>query len=504
MTDIFLSSKQAQKLFWFGALLHTFVWSLVPTFLMTSYRHDTLDLYSLGREWTLASLKHPNFPAWVLQLLNLLTDYAPGVPFFASQIFILLALVSLWQLGRQILSESSALIGSLVFCLFFYCNFRTVEYNHHCIVALSLWTVSLYLLYNAFRWNRIGYWIAVGFSVGLGVNTHFLFFNLCFAILVFMLWNASVRRRWLERGPYISLLIAIVCFLPQIYQMVHTSYITSFEHRFTETDESFFRNHIFYTIRFLFFQIIILAPLLFALLPITGVRWKFRTLHSYEKFDSHFLLFFTFFPIGCILTFNLICGGSLSARYGSLMWSLCGLLVLFHIEQKMTKRTFMQSGKIVAILDSALICYLIGICVFVPLLTGASPIRHFPIRNFGTQTQRIWNNYYSVPCPLVGGEYDLAAYAGIGMNDHPLVGATDYDDFNVTGSSLVRLHSDTEINQKGGMVFWTIDERYPDAIPKTLYDRYPEAKVLPAVLLESKTCFKNFPLEIGVAVIPIP
>ena len=490
------------SLFWFFALLHVSAWSLVPTLTRRCYRDDVLEQFSLAREWAWASGKHPNFPAWVLQSFNWLTDYAYGVPYFLGQAFVLAALFALWRLGRQIVSESAALFGSLVFCLFVYCNGRTIEYNHT-TVLVSLWCIALCLLYGALRWNRLCYWVATGVTLGIGLNTFFMIFNLCFAILVFMVWNREARSRWKGIGPYLTLAIAVTFFMPQVFHMVASNNVTGLNYVSRRAADGGAITRLTSPLFFLGGQILIVLPMLLALLPIVGLRPKRRPLVPEERLTSRFLLFFTLFPFACFLFYGVIVGGALSVRYGAQLWSLVGLLVLFHFERNESRQALRRSGIVAFFIGATILGFIAVEALVAPFFIEPSFCVNFPMRELGKQTQAVWNRFETEPCPFVGGEYRLAAAAGIGMSDHPLVQANLKTDANVAKPTALTLHTDEELNRSGGIILWKIDGRtdYPSGVPINLFNRYPTAKVQPPIRLTFRTASSPVSVEIGIAVV---
>jgi hypothetical protein len=124
------------------------------------------------------------------------------------------------------------------------------------------------------------------------------------------------------------------------------------------------------------------------------------------------------------------------------------------------------------------------------------------MRECGVQVQAVWNRWETEPCTFVGGEYRLAAAAGIGMSDHPRVHANLKTDANFAKPTDLTLHTDEELNRNGGVILWTIDGRdsYPNDVPANLFNRYPTAEVLPPIILPTKYC-KQIPTRIGVAVV---
>jgi hypothetical protein len=179
------------------------------------------------------------------------------------------------------------------------------------------------------------------------------------------------------------------------------------------------------------------------------------------------------------------------------------LMILFHLEKNVTTKKMSRCLWRIVIIDTAVLGYFVILCVIIPFFESPHVHRHFPIQEFGSQAQSIWKEHYPATlCPMIGlieeEDYKLISCVGIGMKDHPL--CTRYD-----GLKYCIFHSDAELNQTGGMVFWTIDKKNPnEKMLKLLHQRYPNAQEQPPVKMKWKTLFGDFPLEIGVAIVPIP
>ncbi|MDO4426139.1 MAG: hypothetical protein Q4D17_10295 [Planctomycetia bacterium] len=83
--DVF-DAKFLNRLFWIFVSVHALFWSFVPPFFMPYFRTDTVEMFVTGKQWILATHKHPAFPGWVVEILSQITGNAPFVPYLAAQI----------------------------------------------------------------------------------------------------------------------------------------------------------------------------------------------------------------------------------------------------------------------------------------------------------------------------------------------------------------------------------------------------------------------------------
>jgi len=131
---------QFRETAWFWSItgLFTATWVLLPALLNTSYCGDVLEIQNAAPEWVWATKKHPMLPAWILEILNILTCRSFAAPFIASQLCTLLTLWSVWKLARTVLEERLALVAafSVLPFLFFAC--KPLWYNqNNVLIALD-------------------------------------------------------------------------------------------------------------------------------------------------------------------------------------------------------------------------------------------------------------------------------------------------------------------------------------------------------------------------------
>ena len=117
---------------WFWSVVGLFatIWVLLPSLFHTGYRNDVIELQSIAPEWVWSTKKHPNLPAWILETLNILTGRSFAAPFIASQFCTVLALWSVWKLGRTVLEERLALISAFALLPYAFFTGQSVLYNH--------------------------------------------------------------------------------------------------------------------------------------------------------------------------------------------------------------------------------------------------------------------------------------------------------------------------------------------------------------------------------------
>jgi hypothetical protein len=263
-------------------------------------------------------------------------------------------------------------------------------------------------------------------------------------------------------------------------------------------------NHFFHPLLFFGSQCLLVLPIIVSLDPIVrNSIWRWRDIKSEERFNSRFLTFFTFGPFLFTLIVSFLFGIRLATRYGSPFWFLMPLFFLFHFERDESKVGFRRSLAIYAGVFLIFFGWLVGDSLIYPSWDSSIAV-NYPIKNLGEQTQKIWNQHFDTPCPLIGGEYCISVSAAITMKDRPRIHACYRYDFNKGKQTDLLLHSYEEMNRKGGILLWHDDgrEEYLNGVPMQLHTLYPKAKVLQPILLQCPTLWGYDEKKIGIAIVP--
>ena len=79
--------------------LQTLLWTLEPALTRSSPPLDVTESLMWGREWVLATYKHPAFPSWMLELAFLATGSVGWPLYIVTQHFICANFVIVYLLG---------------------------------------------------------------------------------------------------------------------------------------------------------------------------------------------------------------------------------------------------------------------------------------------------------------------------------------------------------------------------------------------------------------------
>jgi 4-amino-4-deoxy-L-arabinose transferase-like glycosyltransferase len=113
------------------ALLQIVVWTLVPRLMHYSPPLDVVESYLWAHEWMLSTYKHPALPSWVLEVSRLLTGAVDWPPYLVSQLFVVTTWWLVFRLGKDLMDEQRAAVGTLLLVGIAYFSWRSIEFNHN-------------------------------------------------------------------------------------------------------------------------------------------------------------------------------------------------------------------------------------------------------------------------------------------------------------------------------------------------------------------------------------
>lgn len=505
-----LDTKTAAKLFWGFAIVWFAVWTAVPWLLMPApAKNDVLEALVLGNEWVWGSAKHPPVPFWILGTFYQIFRQPVLASAVAGELFVMLGLWSIWRLARYYLSESMALTVVLATACYRYLNIGGVNFTT-AIPPVSLWCLTIFLMFRTLRYERLRDWFAVGAGLGVGLMCKYSFGILILAAVLYLCWEPKARKYWKTPGPWLTTLTAFLIFLPHIVWTVQNHFPTIRYAAACLSDHTTLLDHLTAPAAFAGSQILIVLPILIPLIWLLGFLWQLRwkTVTS-ENADSdrvererRFLTFMIFVPFTIqVIIFAL--GGRMKPTYGSPLWTLLGLWFVVVFQRRegtaAVRNTVLAAVGIMAIT-------VVVFCADYKLhyLIKDRPNRiHFPGPALGSALDAAWHQRFDVPCPYLSGDWIITGSASLYMKERPSVLCYYYGlDEDQTPVGLYA--SDDDLNRSGGMVVWNQwDGKEPTGAPDYLKTRYPTAEIAPTVLsVPYQTRHRLPPLKVRYAIVP--
>ena len=206
------------------ASLQIVLWTVTPALINFAPPLDVVESYMWGREWVLATYKHPAMPSWVLEGSRVLASGALGWPaYLASQLFIATTFAFVYVVGRDIMGSRRAAAGVLLLAALPAYTWLSPEFNHN-IAMLPFWAGVVMALWRAVERGSSRWWIAVGAFAAAGLYAKFTTATLLVAAAGWILWDQKARRRLATPGPWLGLAAFAVIATPLAIWVV--------EHRF--------------------------------------------------------------------------------------------------------------------------------------------------------------------------------------------------------------------------------------------------------------------------------
>jgi hypothetical protein len=87
-------------------------WTLAPALTQSALPLDVVEGYMWGREWVIATYKHPAMPSWVLEIARLATGAVGWPAYLVSQLFVATTFIFVYLLGRDLLGPERAAAGT--------------------------------------------------------------------------------------------------------------------------------------------------------------------------------------------------------------------------------------------------------------------------------------------------------------------------------------------------------------------------------------------------------
>ena len=412
--DGIIDRQKNWQLFGFFLLAYFLIWTVAPAFLASSVPLDVSEGINWGSEWQWGYYKHPPFSSWVLYSFYRIFGHIG--PYLLSQLYILLTLVLVYQLGKKVWSKETALLGSVLTLAVTYYVYPSLEFNHN-IAQFPIW-VGLYLaFYQALTRNRLTDWILLGVLGGIGMLTKYTVIFLLIPMALYL----ALPKQWAllkKPQPWLAAFIMLIIFSPHLYWLIQHDWLPlSYANGRSQEGSalaSSIKRH-FSGIGFIAAQLAAHTPLLLMLIL---NRKRLFSVYSYKHnlpAGAALLWYLWVAPMMVVVVLSLVFGIGLRDMWGMPMWGLSGLLAASFI---------IPAAQAVATVKirKALTIWLILATVLMMVYVGfGDKIRHKPSRMqwpeqaLAAQAQETWQSLSICTLDSVSGDRWLGAL--VAMNN---------------------------------------------------------------------------------------
>ena len=205
-------------------LAQALVWTLAPALTHSAPPLDVVEMLVWGREWVVATYKHPNLPGLLLEGVRLLSAGALWPAYLLAQACVAASFIAVYLLGRDLLGPGRALAGTLLLTGIFYYSWPTPEMNHN-LVQMPLWAWACLALWRSVQGGRIVWWLLLGGFAGLSMWAKYSSGLILAAAGLWMLADAQARAHLARPGPWAALAAFAVIAAPQAAFLIETDFL---------------------------------------------------------------------------------------------------------------------------------------------------------------------------------------------------------------------------------------------------------------------------------------
>lgn len=200
--------------------LQMIVWTLTPALVNSAPPLDVVEGYMSGREWVIATYKHPALPSWVLEVSRIATGGAIGWPaYLVSQLFVIATFALVYLLGRDLMDVPRAVAGTLLLTGISAYGWLTPEFNHN-VAQLPFWAGVALALWRAVERRSILWWALAGAFAGIGLYAKLTTMLLLATAAGWTVWDEKARRELNTPGPWIAVVVVCALAIPLALWMI--------------------------------------------------------------------------------------------------------------------------------------------------------------------------------------------------------------------------------------------------------------------------------------------
>lgn len=444
-------------------VLQMAAWTLAPGLTHSSPPLDVVESYMWGREWVIATFKHPSMPGWALETSHLLTGTYGWPAYVVSQIFICTTFVFVFLLGRDLMGPERAAAGTLLLTGIAYFAWWTPELKHN-IAETPFWAAIPFLVWRAIERKSVGYWLLAGVVAGIGMYARITVGLIMAATAIWVLYDPRARKSLATPGPWLGVAVYLCLSIPLIRWMIASDFLplTYAAERATRGTSA--------AVPLFFVDTLINMAGVFVMLAIAGLLPPLRRGAApaaapeppVEPVDGRvlpFLLIITLVPFAIAILGAVISGGGLKTGWGNSMLNFVGLIAVALTSRRFSRDSLDRIAVSAAVLlVTVSLGYALMVSVFHPR-SSTKPLRaSWPQKEMTARMNAIWTRETSQPLRVVGGDAWIAGLVGLSAPAHPSIFINGEYKISpwITPDRLAR---------EGALYVW--DARSPD-LPDTL------------------------------------
>jgi hypothetical protein len=248
-------------------------------------------------------------------------------------------------------------------------------------------------------------------------------------------------------------------------------------------------------------QFVQVLPIILVVLLLTGWRVRPRKMLPAECFQRDFLLAMALGPVAIHLGISALGAVHLPAIYGSQLWMLLGLVLLFCLEIQPVAARWRTAWVAAAVVALGFVAAMLFHNLAGPYFRENASRVGFPGRTLAAHVEALWNRRYDQPLEIVAGEWWLAGNVALYAASRPQVYPSSHPDRLDVSQRYCTWLGDGEFRRRGGVIVWD-RAHHPGGPPAELYQRFRIAEIvaLPGIPFTAKAGVQH--AQLAVAIIP--
>ncbi len=406
------------------------VWTLAPALTHRSPPLDVVEGYMWGREWVIATYKHPALPSWVLESTRLLTGAIGWPAYLVSQLFIAATFVFAYLLGRDMLGPRRAAAGTLLLTGIAFYAWPTPEFNHN-VAETPFWAALPWALWHAVERRRMGWWALAGLLAAGGLYAKLTTALLIATLAAWMLWDARARQCLATSGAWIGLVVFSIVVAPLALWLVAHDF-QPLKYAAERAGQSSVGG-----LPVFFLSVALNLSGVLAILAYSGLVGPFFARKpaaepppaSVAPRALAYLVALTFGPLAIAAVAGLVSGSNLKSAWGSSMFNLAGILAVALTNDRFDNVALRRIAAAAAVVLVVVPSAYAAVVKIGPSRAGA-PLRvTWPQAAISKRFVALWTRETGRPLRIIAGDDWIAGLVGITAKDRPSIlnrGNLDY------------------------------------------------------------------------------
>jgi 4-amino-4-deoxy-L-arabinose transferase-like glycosyltransferase len=401
-------------------------WTLAPALTHSAPPLDVVEGYMWGREWVIATFKHPALPSWVLETSRILTGGAVGWPaYLVSQLFVAATFIFAFLLGRDMMGASRGAAATLLLTGIAFYAWPTPEFNHN-VAETPFWAALPWALWRAVERRGTAWWLLVGALGGVGLYAKLTTALLLVTLAAWIVWDERARQCLRTPGPWIGLAISLAIAAPLAIWLVTHDFLP-LKYAAERSGQSQAGNAPIFVA-----SLALNLVGVWIMLTIAGLVWPWRRFYAghappepppppVPRRALAYLVVLTTGPLSIAILAALVSGSGLRSAWGSPMFNLAGILAIALTSKRFDSAALRRLAVCAAFLIVVVPLAYAAVVVAGPSRAGA-PVRvTWPQAAIAERLAGVWERETRRPLRIVSGDDWVAGLVGLTAKDRPSI-----------------------------------------------------------------------------------